>query len=155
MATPTDAANTAVAASTAPLVQPQGLDHANLKVRDAEASLRFYTQVLGLSLQSVRRRDAEGRAEFVELRASQQRVFLARHSEYAPAERASRGLNHICIEIAPTPPERLLADLRARGVVVHREELSRRESDRGPTVSIYVEDLDGHGIELMQYVARR
>ncbi|MBI3973586.1 MAG: VOC family protein [Chloroflexi bacterium] len=32
-----------------PLVRPAGLDHANLHVRDVEASLRFYTEVLGLT----------------------------------------------------------------------------------------------------------
>jgi hypothetical protein len=38
--------------------------------------------------------------------------------------------------------------LRAQGITL-RSGLVRRNGD-GPTVSIYVEDLDGHGVEIKQ-----
>jgi glyoxylase I family protein len=131
-----------------PLVRTRALDHVNLHVRDADAALRFYTDVLGLAVNSVDR-DEQGRATFVMLDVGPQTVFLMRRPDYAPpAEVSARGLNHICVEIEPTDPAQLLADLRARGITL-RSGLVRRNGD-GPTVSIYVEDLDGHGVEIKQ-----
>jgi catechol 2,3-dioxygenase-like lactoylglutathione lyase family enzyme len=135
-----------------PLVQPRALDHVNLHVRDADAALTFYTDVLGLTVDRVER-DDQGRATFVVLHAGPQNVFLMRRPHYqVPADRSDRGLNHVCVEIAPTDPAQVLSELRARGVPL-RSELVHRHSARGPTVSIYIEDLDGHGIEIKQYVS--
>jgi catechol 2,3-dioxygenase-like lactoylglutathione lyase family enzyme len=151
MATPVKEPGDATDQGRAPLVQARALDHVNLHVRDADASIRFYTDVLGLTIDDVQR-DEQGRANFVVLNAGPQNVFLMRRPKYAvPADRDDRGLNHICIEIEPTDPQQLLADLRARGVRL-RSELVRRHGDQGPTVSIYVEDLDGHGVEIKQRV---
>jgi catechol 2,3-dioxygenase-like lactoylglutathione lyase family enzyme len=137
-------------AGAAPLLRARALDHVNLHVRDADAALQFYTDILGLAEESVDR-DEQGRATFVVLRAGPQQVFLMRRPQYqAPGERNQRGLNHICVEIEPADPQQLLADLRARGVTL-RSDIVRRQSERGPTLSIYVEDLDGHGVEIKQY----
>jgi catechol 2,3-dioxygenase-like lactoylglutathione lyase family enzyme len=142
-------AETGGEAREAPLLRARALDHANLHVRDADAALRFYTDVLGLTVESVDRDDA-GRATFVVLDAGDQNVFLRRQPEYqVPAERSARGLNHICIEVEPMEPERLLEALRRRGVTL-RSGIVNRRSRRGPTASIYVEDLDGHGVEIKQ-----
>ena len=135
-----------------PLVRTRALDHVNLHVRDADAALTFYTDVLGLTIDRVER-DDQGRATFVVLHAGPQHVFLRRRPHYqVPADRNDRGLNHVCVEIAPTDPAQVLSELRARGVPL-RSELVHRHSARGPTVSIYIEDLDGHGIEIKQYVS--
>ncbi|MGH2353304.1 MAG: VOC family protein [Chloroflexota bacterium] len=151
MATPVQNPASTTPAATPPLVHTKALDHVNLHVRDADAALRFYTDVLGLRVDSVDR-DDQGRATFVVLDAGAQTVFLMRRPDYQPpTERNARGLNHICVEIEPTDPAQLLADLRARGVGL-RSEIVRRQSDRGPTASIYVEDLDGHGVEIKQVV---
>ena len=133
----------------APLTAPTGLDHVNLHVRDADAALQFYTGVLGLTIDWVDRDDA-GRATFVVLDAGPHNVFLMRTPDYAPpAQRRSRGLNHICLMIRPSEPAVLLYALRDRGVAL-RSELVWRGSAARRTCSIYIEDLDGHGIELKQ-----
>ncbi len=159
MTTPqtTDTAGTAGTAGTegaglgsgTPLVRAQALDHVNLHVRDADASIAFYTDVLGLRVADVDR-DAAGRATFVTLEAGPQNVFLMRRPDYQiPDQPAARGLNHICVEVQPQEPQGLLEDLRRRGVTL-RSGIVRREGERGPTASIYVEDLDGHGVEIKQ-----
>lgn len=133
----------------APLTAPTGLDHVNLHVRDADAALQFYTEVLGLTIDWADRDDA-GRATFVVLDAGPHNVFLMRTPDYAPpAQRRSRGLNHICLMIRPSEPAVLLDALRGRGVAL-RSELVWRGSAARRTCSIYIEDLDGHGIELKQ-----
>jgi catechol 2,3-dioxygenase-like lactoylglutathione lyase family enzyme len=135
--------------SGTPLLRTRALDHVNLHVRDADASIAFYTEVLGLRVADVDR-DAAGRATFVTLEAGPQNVFLMRRPDYQiPDQPAARGLNHICIEVQPQDPQSLLETLRRRGVTL-RSGIVRRESERGPTASIYVEDLDGHGVEIKQ-----
>ena len=59
-----------------PLAKAVALDHANLHVRDVEASLRFYAGTLGLTDYAVLDRDDRGRPSFVQLRVGQQLVFL-------------------------------------------------------------------------------
>ena len=141
---------TSIDQQVAPLVRTRALDHVNLHVRDADVSLHFYTEVLGLTVDHVER-DGQGHASFVVLDAGAQNVFLMRRPDYhAPESRDARGLNHICVEVDPIDPAQLLAGLRARGVRL-RSDIVRRQSDRGPTVSIYVEDPDGHGLEIKQY----
>jgi catechol 2,3-dioxygenase-like lactoylglutathione lyase family enzyme len=140
--------------ATNPLVRPTGLDHANLHVRDVEASLRFYTEALGLELAEVLDRDSGGRPTFVELHAGEQTVFLMARPDYrAPEDRHARGLNHLCFLIDSTDPDALQAALRARGIAIRGTRRGGR-GKRRPTFSVYVEDPDGHGIELEQVVAK-
>ena len=135
------------AAGMAPLVAPYGIDHANLHVRDVERSLRFYVDTLGLSDFEVLDRDAQGRPSFVELRVGQQLLYLMHRPDYeVPADRHQRGLNHVCLLVQPTDPERLQAELRARGATLRGTRVGRNP----PTFSVYVEDPDGHGVELEQ-----
>ena len=137
----------APATAEPPLVKAFALDHANLHVRDVEASLRFYTGTLGLTDYTVMDRDDQGRPSFVQFRVGKQLVFLMQRPDYkAPADVRQRGLNHICLRIEPTDPERLQEALRARGTIVR----GTRVGHNPPTFSVYIEDPDGHGVELEQ-----
>jgi glyoxylase I family protein len=137
----------APATAEPPLVRALALDHANLHVRDVEASLRFYAGTLGLADYTVLDRDDRGRPSFVQLRVGQQLVFLRQRPDYeVPADPRQRGLNHICLRIEPTDPERLQEALRARGATIRGTRVGRNP----PTFSVYVEDPDGHGVELEQ-----
>ena len=130
-----------------PIVKPYGLDHVNLHVRDVETSLHFYRGILGLPEATVMDRDDQGRPSFVEMEVGQQIVFLMQRPDYSPpASRHARGLNHLCLLIERTDPDQLMASLRARGVHV----TGTRGRPDGPAFSVYIEDPDGHGIELEQ-----
>jgi len=131
------------------LVSAYALDHANLHVRDVATSLEFYGGTLGLTDHEVLDRDGEGRPTFVRLRVGQQVIFLMQRPDYAPPENPrQRGLNHICLRIQPTDPQRLQAALRERGTPIRGTRVGRDPA----TFSVYVEDPDGHGIELEQDV---
>lgn len=138
--------------AASPLTRPKGLDHVNLHVRDADVSLRFYTEVLGLTIDAIDR-DEAGRAAFVVLDAGPHNVFLMRRPEYVPPKSLwVRGLNHICIEVEPTEPAVLRAAFSARGVHL-RSDLVWRGTAEYRTCSIYIEDPDGHGIEIKQVLS--
>jgi catechol 2,3-dioxygenase-like lactoylglutathione lyase family enzyme len=134
-------------------VSPFGLDHANLHVRDLESSLQFYAEVLGLDEPHIMSRDDAGRPTFAALPVGRQTIFLYQNKGYVPpASSRDRGLNHICLLIEPNDPEALMATLRERGVHI-RNTRKGQNADGKPTYSIYVDDPDGHGIELEQVVS--
>ena len=135
-----------------PVLKPELLDHVNIKVRDMQASMDFYTGFLGLDVLSVSR-DEEGEPDFVGLTAGRQIVYLSRNTEFrSPENVIDRGLNHMCIVVEPLQLDDLLQKLRDEGIPI-REKAARRSDGRGESISTYVEDPDGHGVEIKQYPA--
>ena len=133
-----------------PILKPELLDHVNIKVRDMHVSMDFYTRIIGLAVLSVSS-DDEGEPNFVGLTAGRQIVYLSRNREFrSPNKIQDRGLNHICIVVEPLGLDALLQKLREQGIPI-REEAARRQDDRGASISTYVEDPDGHGVEIKQY----
>lgn len=130
-----------------PLVRPYGLDHVNLHVRDVAASIQFYEEVLGLTDFEIIDQDDAGQPVFVEFHVGKQLLYLMRRPEYEPSgDRQARGLNHLCLLVEETDPEQLQARLRERGVTIRGTRLGHNPE----SFSVYVEDLDGHGVELEQ-----
>ena len=135
-----------------PVLKPELLDHVNIKVRDMQASMDFYAGFLGLDVLSVSR-DEEGEPDFVGLTAGRQIVYLSRNAEFrSPEKVVDRGLNHMCIVVEPLELDGLLQKLRDEGIPI-REKAARRSDGRGESISTYVEDPDGHGVEIKQYPA--
>ena len=133
-----------------PVLKTELLDHVNVKVSDMHASMDFYTGFLGLEVASVSR-DEQGEPDFVGLAAGPQIVYLSRNREFrSPANVPDRGLNHICVVVEPMELDDLLQKLRDESIPV-RVEAAHRRDERGASVSTYVEDPDGHGVEIKQY----
>jgi glyoxylase I family protein len=124
-----------------------GIDHVVLRVKDLEASLRFYTEVLGCPLE--RRRDDLG---LFQLRAGGSLIDLVpvdgvigRRGGPAASPEA-HNVDHICLRIAGFEPERVRDHLAARGVAVDSEGV--RYGSSGDGYSMSITDPDGNGIEL-------
>ena len=133
-----------------PVLKTELLDHVNIKVSDMHASMDFYTGFLGLEVASVSR-DEQGEPDFVGLAAGPQIVYLSRNRAFrSPTNVPDRGLNHICVVVEPMELDDLLQKLRDQGIPV-RVEAAHRRDERGASVSTYVEDPDGHGVEIKQY----
>ncbi len=117
------------------------LDHVVLRVRDQAASQRFYTEVLGLALDHVNEP-----VRLVQLRCGRHLVDLlplGPGEEAAPTAR----MDHVCLSIRCEDLGAVAAYLRARGVEVEGEIVSRRGAfGQGP--SLYIRDPDGYRIEL-------
>ena len=125
----------------------KSLDHLVLRVRDLEAMIAFYTEVLGLTVE--RRSDQIG---LVQLRAGTQLVDLVDaggplgREGGAPPGEAGRNLDHFCLNIEDFDLGRVTAHLKTHGVAVG--ESGRRYGAGGFGVSVYLKDPEGNGLEL-------
>jgi catechol 2,3-dioxygenase-like lactoylglutathione lyase family enzyme len=118
-----------------------GLDHVVLEVRQPEQALRFYTKVLGLIPERAEAFRA-GTVPFVSVRAGSSLIDLF------PSEAPGPGPSHLCVEV-DLDPEALMAELTAQGVAYVRP--GRRFGARGDGFSVYVQDPDGHTVEVRTY----
>ena len=146
---------------------PRGINHVVLNVKDIEVSHKFWTEILGFrcvaQLKSVpgrvrpKMRFYSGVAENGDL--SHHDLALAEvpsGDAGTPADRETWslmrkeiGLNHVAISW----PDRdswlkQLAFLQEKGVTFHRR------VNHGMTHSVYIEDPDGHGIEVLYELPR-
>lgn len=123
------------------------IDHLVLRVRDVDAMIRFYGEVLGCPVE--RRQDAIG---LVQLRAGRSLIDLVdvagklgRAGGAAPA-REGRNLDHLCLRVDPFDEMAIRAHLAAHGVAAG--ETGSRYGAEGEGPSIYLEDPEGNTVEL-------
>lgn len=124
------------------------IDHLVLRVRDIEASIAFYRELLGCAV--VKRRDDLG---LVHLRAGVSMLDLVaidgplgREGGAAPA-REGRNLDHLCLRIEPFDAAAIRAHLAAHAVP-HDANVHLNFGAEGDGPSIYFSDPDGNPIEL-------
>ena len=120
------------------LFEPLGLDHVVLRVKDQEASRRFYTEMLGCTLDHVNER-----ISLVQLRFGEQLIDLL------PGTRGpdDSGMDHVCLSIRCPDVKAVRDTLVDNGVPVDGEVVERRGAfGTGP--SLYLSDPDGYRIEL-------
>jgi glyoxylase I family protein len=125
----------------APAVVPLGLDHIVIRVRDQAASQRFYTEVLGCTVERV-----NPETSLLQIRCGEHIIDLV-PGEGACLPEIKRGLVHFCISLACDDVEGLAATLKARGIAVDNSPKSRTGA-YGRNPSFYIRDPDGYHIEL-------
>ena len=118
-----------------------GIDHIVLNVADVEASLAWYTELLGLDpLRVDQWRD--GRAPFPSVRANE--TFII---DLFGAERRAANLDHFCLVVDRDDIDSIVADDRFEVL----EGPVDRWGARGVGRSVYVSDPDGNPVELRSY----
>lgn len=120
--------------------EPLGLDHVVLRVRDQAASERFYVDVLGCTVDHV-----NTRISLVQLRFGEALIDLLPAEGPPPAE--GRGMDHLCLSIRCDDLQAVAASLRARGVTLDSDVVTRRGA-WGDGPSLYIRDPDGYRLEL-------
>ncbi len=125
-----------------------GPDHNNWRVRDLEASLRFYRDVLGLEpfgLEEYRRGDRP----LVSLRITEGFVLhLTPDPDFTPA--STGGYDHLALVVEGVEPDELVEYLTDKSVGIE-ERFESITGARGEGPAVYVRDPDGYRIELKLY----
>jgi catechol 2,3-dioxygenase-like lactoylglutathione lyase family enzyme len=126
------------------------LDHIVLNVADVERSLDFYINVLGLGgerLEEFRR----GEVGFPSVRINDHSVIdLMVGSGITTASETHMNLNHYCLVSQGVDLDEVVSSLKAQGVTVLQEPVSRWGA-RGQATSIYILDPDDNEIEIRCY----
>ena len=125
-----------------------GADHTNWRVRDLEASLRFYRDVLGLApfgLEEYRREERP----LVSLRVTESFIL---HLTPDPAfERTSTGgYDHLALLVEGAERDEVATYLESEGVEIEKK-FDSITGARGEGPALYVRDPDGYRIELKFY----
>jgi len=123
------------------------IDHLVLRVRDVDAMIRFYGEVLGCPLHRV-----DERISLVQLRAGRGLIDLipvdseiGRAGGAAPA-RDGRNVDHFCLRVDPWDAQAIVAHLRAHGV--EPGPVTQRFGAEGRGPSLYLQDPEGNTVEL-------
>lgn len=127
------------------------VDHLVLTCRDVAATIRFYTEVLGMeevTFGAGRKALVFGRQK-INLHAAGQAAQGGAGSVLATAARPTPGSADLCLVVSETPAA-VVAHLAACGVPVEEGPVARTGA-LGPIQSVYVRDPDGNLIELAHY----
>jgi len=124
------------------------MDHIVLNVSDAERSIAFYTETLGLKGESLDEFRA-GRVGFPSVRINEHTLIDLVQMEQGQGV-AVKNLNHFCLVSERLDLGELAADLKSKGVVVVQEPVSRWGA-RGQATSIYIQDPDENELEIRCY----
>ena len=133
-----------------PLVKITELDHIGLRVKDVEASLRFYSELLGLKAERVDEwRKGEIGFPSVRLNADTLIDFFLSEKK---VDNANKEINqdHFCLVIEPTDMEHLKTRLEELGVRIHAGP-GKRWGAHGDATSLYMYDPDQNVVELRHY----
>lgn len=131
------------------MIQVRSLDHFVLRVRDLEASLGFYRDLLGLEILFLDEYKANQRP-FVSARIGESLLDLVPDPSFDPgAGKTTSGYLHCCVEVENRLAE-LIPELKRRGVAMLDEQPVPRMGARGVGLSIYVLDPDGYVVELKE-----
>ncbi len=129
------------------MISIREIDHLVLRVVDLEAMIRFYSEVLGCTLE--RRQDELG---LVQLRAGRSLIDLVpvdgklgRAGGAAPAKEG-RNLDHFCFRVEPFDETTIRRQLESAGI--HVGEAASRYGAEGEGPSIYISDPEGNTVEL-------
>lgn len=133
--------------NAAPPFQLKALDHVVLRVRSIEASLAFYRDVLGCTIDKVQERfglwQVRAGASLIDLVALD--GPLGAMGGAGPA-REGRNMDHFAIQVAPFDEAAIRAHLAAHGIEVAMA--GTRYGAQGSGPSIYILDPDGNMVEL-------
>jgi len=132
--------------------KPIALDHVNIFVRNAERSLRWYTDILGLHIQDTFNFPGTDkmRAAFLACDPDHAHdIALFEVGEDAPLQdKGQVGLNHVAWRMGT------LDDLKTMYQRLQDKDIPVRVSDHSVSIGVYFSDPDGNGLEVYYELPR-
>jgi glyoxylase I family protein len=128
------------------MIRLAAIDHVVFRVADIDSSLRFYTEVLGATVEKV-----QAEIGLWQLRAGSSLIDLVPlDGRLGPLGgggpgREGRNVDHVCFRVLPWDEPAILAHLAGFGI---EAEAAQRYGAEGEGPSIYLTDPDGNGLEL-------
>lgn len=127
------------------MIQVNAIDHINVSVRDLARSIRFYTETFGLEMKE----DGRSRERPFAIVGRPGVAYLALHENAEAGPAAHPAINHWGFVVGDLDP--VLDRLEAAGVKIRFTDTYPRGVIEYPrSRSVYVEDPDGHEIELTE-----
>ena len=127
------------------MIEVHGIDHVNLSVSDLDRSVDFYARTFGLEVKE----NARGAARPFVIMGKRDTAYLALHESRQVRQPEHPFLNHWGFVVGNLDP--VLEALERSNVKVRfLEEVPRGVFQFAHSRSVYVEDPDGHEIELTE-----
>lgn len=127
------------------MIKVSGIDHAAISVRDLEASLKFYTEVLGLKI-TEREYQKPGVEYFLDSGSSLIGLIQGDPSgEKHLLQDSGLGGNHVSFRVATSDFDAYVQELKKRNITVTYEKKRER------SWSVYFLDPDGNKLELTSW----
>ncbi len=127
------------------MIQVNGIDHINVSVSNLARSLRFYTETFGLELKE----DGRSAERPFAIVGRPGVAYLALHESKDAGPAAHPAINHWGFAVGDLEP--VLDRLETGGVKIQfTDEYPRGVIEYPRSRSVYVEDPDGHQIELAE-----
>ncbi len=129
------------------MIRIRDIDHVVLRVRNLQAMLHFYCDVLGCTVE--RREDELG---LVQLRAGRSLIDLVPvegrrgRAGGAPPGAEGRNLDHFCLRLEPFDEAAIRSHLHSFGIAAG--ETASRFGAEGSGPSVYIADPEGNTVEL-------
>jgi len=128
------------------MIRLAAIDHVVFRVADLDSALRFYTEVLGATVEKV-----QAEIGLWQLRAGSSLIDLVPvegrlgRMGGAPPGAEGRNVDHVCFRVADWDEAAVVAHLERHGIAA---EVVERYGAEGEGPSIYLSDPDGNGLEL-------
>jgi len=128
------------------MIAIQAIDHVVLRVVDLDRTIRFYSDVLGATLEKV-----QAEIGLWQLRIGSALIDLVPvdgrlgAAGGAPPGAEGRNVDHICFRVLPWDDAAILGHLAAHGIT---GEIASRYGAEGEGPSIYLADPEGNMLEL-------
>jgi catechol-2,3-dioxygenase len=125
-----------------------GIDHIVLRTTKLDEMLKFYTEVLGCTIE----RETPKETGLTQLRAGEALIDLVTVNSKLGAlgggapTKTERNVDHFCLQIKSMPEQDILNHLEKNAIEVG--EFASRYGAQGLGNSIYIQDPEGNGVEL-------